>query len=112
MKQPLHRALPQRDLPSFPRRRHPRLRPARRGRALPRPRGLTRRFRGRRWVMRLDQALVAAGLADSRARAQALIAAGVVRLDGAPAGGRGEGAQGARLTLDRRSAALRLARRR
>ena len=34
---------------------------------------------------RLDQALVAAGLAPSRARAQALIAAGVVRLDGAPA---------------------------
>ena len=32
--------------------------------------------------MRLDQALVAAGLADSRARAQALIAAGVVRVDG------------------------------
>jgi len=36
--------------------------------------------------LRLDQALVAAGLAPSRARAQALIAAGVVRLDGAPAG--------------------------
>lgn len=36
-------------------------------------------------MMRLDQALVAAGLADSRARAQALIAAGVVRIDGAPA---------------------------
>ena len=36
--------------------------------------------------MRLDQALVAAGLASSRARAQALIAAGVVRMDGAPAG--------------------------
>ena len=35
--------------------------------------------------MRLDQALVAAGLAPSRARAQALIAAGVVRLDGVPA---------------------------
>jgi 23S rRNA (cytidine1920-2'-O)/16S rRNA (cytidine1409-2'-O)-methyltransferase len=35
---------------------------------------------------RLDQALVDAGLAPSRARAQALIAAGVVRLDGAPAG--------------------------
>ena len=35
--------------------------------------------------LRLDQALVAAGLAPSRARAQALIAAGVVRLDGAPA---------------------------
>jgi 23S rRNA (cytidine1920-2'-O)/16S rRNA (cytidine1409-2'-O)-methyltransferase len=34
---------------------------------------------------RLDQALVAAGLAPSRARARALIAAGVVRLDGAPA---------------------------
>ena len=33
--------------------------------------------------MRLDQALVAAGLgADSRARAQALIAAGVVLVDG------------------------------
>ena len=36
--------------------------------------------------MRLDQALVAAGLAGSRARAQALIAAGVVRVDGVPAG--------------------------
>lgn len=35
--------------------------------------------------MRLDRALVAAGLAESRARAQALIAAGVVRVDGAPA---------------------------
>jgi 23S rRNA (cytidine1920-2'-O)/16S rRNA (cytidine1409-2'-O)-methyltransferase len=35
--------------------------------------------------MRLDQALVAAGLAESRARAQALIAAGVVRVDGRPA---------------------------
>lgn len=34
---------------------------------------------------RLDQALVARGLAPSRARAQALIEAGVVRLDGAPA---------------------------
>lgn len=34
---------------------------------------------------RLDQALVARGLAESRARAQALIAAGVVRIDGAPA---------------------------
>jgi 23S rRNA (cytidine1920-2'-O)/16S rRNA (cytidine1409-2'-O)-methyltransferase len=33
-------------------------------------------------VSRLDQALVAAGLAPSRARAQALIAAGAVRLDG------------------------------
>jgi 23S rRNA (cytidine1920-2'-O)/16S rRNA (cytidine1409-2'-O)-methyltransferase len=33
-------------------------------------------------TLRLDQALVAAGLADSRARAQALIAAGVVRVDG------------------------------
>lgn len=32
--------------------------------------------------MRLDQALVAAGLAESRARAQALIAAGVVLVDG------------------------------
>lgn len=32
--------------------------------------------------MRLDQALVAAGLAASRARAQALIAAGAVRVDG------------------------------
>jgi 23S rRNA (cytidine1920-2'-O)/16S rRNA (cytidine1409-2'-O)-methyltransferase len=32
--------------------------------------------------MRLDRALVAAGLAPSRARAQALIAAGAVRLDG------------------------------
>jgi 23S rRNA (cytidine1920-2'-O)/16S rRNA (cytidine1409-2'-O)-methyltransferase len=35
---------------------------------------------------RLDQALVAAGLAASRARAQALIAAGVVRVDGHTAG--------------------------
>jgi 23S rRNA (cytidine1920-2'-O)/16S rRNA (cytidine1409-2'-O)-methyltransferase len=35
---------------------------------------------------RLDRALVEAGLAPSRARAQALIAAGVVRLDGEPAG--------------------------
>jgi 23S rRNA (cytidine1920-2'-O)/16S rRNA (cytidine1409-2'-O)-methyltransferase len=34
---------------------------------------------------RLDLALVAAGLAPSRARAQALIAAGVVRVDGRPA---------------------------
>jgi 23S rRNA (cytidine1920-2'-O)/16S rRNA (cytidine1409-2'-O)-methyltransferase len=33
-------------------------------------------------LIRLDQALVAAGLAPSRARAQALIAAGVVRVDG------------------------------
>lgn len=33
---------------------------------------------------RLDQALVARGLAESRARAQALIAAGVVMVDGAP----------------------------
>ena len=32
--------------------------------------------------MRLDQALVAAGLADSRSRAQALIGAGVVLVDG------------------------------
>ena len=37
-------------------------------------------------MSRLDQAMVAAGLADSRARAQALIAAGVVRVDGRPAG--------------------------
>jgi 23S rRNA (cytidine1920-2'-O)/16S rRNA (cytidine1409-2'-O)-methyltransferase len=36
-------------------------------------------------TLRLDQALVAAGLADSRARAQALIAAGVVLVDGRPA---------------------------
>ncbi len=35
--------------------------------------------------MRLDQRLVALGLADSRARAQALIAAGAVRVDGAAA---------------------------
>ena len=35
--------------------------------------------------LRLDQALVAAGLAPSRARAQALIAAGAVSLDGVPA---------------------------
>lgn len=34
---------------------------------------------------RLDQALVAAGLAPSRARARALIEAGVVRVDGRPA---------------------------
>lgn len=34
---------------------------------------------------RLDRALVAAGLAASRARAQALIEAGVVRIDGVPA---------------------------
>lgn len=34
---------------------------------------------------RLDQALVAAGLAPSRARAQAMVAAGVVTVDGAPA---------------------------
>lgn len=34
---------------------------------------------------RLDQALVAANLADSRARAQALVKAGVVLVDGAPA---------------------------
>jgi 23S rRNA (cytidine1920-2'-O)/16S rRNA (cytidine1409-2'-O)-methyltransferase len=36
--------------------------------------------------MRLDRALVAAGLATSRARAQALIAAGAVRVDGVPVG--------------------------
>lgn len=36
--------------------------------------------------MRLDQALVAAGLAGSRARAQALIAAGAVRVDGVQTG--------------------------
>lgn len=35
--------------------------------------------------MRLDQAMVAAGLADSRARAQELIKAGVVRVAGKPA---------------------------
>jgi 23S rRNA (cytidine1920-2'-O)/16S rRNA (cytidine1409-2'-O)-methyltransferase len=35
--------------------------------------------------MRLDQALAAAGLADSRSEAQALIAEGRVRVDGAPA---------------------------
>lgn len=35
--------------------------------------------------MRLDQALLAAGLAESRARAQELIAAGVVRVAGKPA---------------------------
>ena len=35
--------------------------------------------------MRLDQALVAAGLTESRARAQELIAAGVVRVAGKPA---------------------------
>ncbi len=35
--------------------------------------------------MRLDQALVAAGLTESRARAQELIAAGVVRVAGNPA---------------------------
>ncbi len=57
---------------------------ARRGRAFVAGGRPTRRFR-RRPVMRLDQALVAAGLADSRARAQALVAAGAVRIDGAPA---------------------------
>lgn len=36
-------------------------------------------------TQRLDQALVAAGLADSRSRAQALIAAGVVLVDGVQA---------------------------
>lgn len=36
-------------------------------------------------TQRLDQALVAAALADSRARAQALVKAGVVLVDGAPA---------------------------
>ncbi len=36
-------------------------------------------------LRRLDQALVAAGLAPSRARAQALIAAGAVLVDGVPA---------------------------
>jgi len=36
-------------------------------------------------TMRLDQALVAAGLTESRARAQELIAAGVVRVAGKPA---------------------------
>ena len=36
-------------------------------------------------ALRLDRALVAAGLAPSRARAQALIAAGAVRVAGAPA---------------------------
>lgn len=36
-------------------------------------------------TMRLDQALVVAGLTDSRARAQELIAAGVVRVAGKPA---------------------------
>jgi 23S rRNA (cytidine1920-2'-O)/16S rRNA (cytidine1409-2'-O)-methyltransferase len=36
--------------------------------------------------LRLDQALVARGLADSQKAAQALILAGQVRLDGAPAG--------------------------
>lgn len=35
--------------------------------------------------MRLDRALVEAGLAETRARAQALIAAGAVRVDGVPA---------------------------
>ncbi len=49
---------------------------------------------------RLDQALVAAGLAQSRARARALIAAGVVRLDGTPAGRPSTPVpEGARLTL-------------
>ncbi len=38
-----------------------------------------------RLTMRLDQALVAAGLTESRARAQELIAAGVVRVAGKPA---------------------------
>jgi 23S rRNA (cytidine1920-2'-O)/16S rRNA (cytidine1409-2'-O)-methyltransferase len=51
--------------------------------------------------MRLDQALVAAGLAASRARAQALIAAGVVRVDGATATRpSARVAQGAALALD------------
>jgi 23S rRNA (cytidine1920-2'-O)/16S rRNA (cytidine1409-2'-O)-methyltransferase len=50
--------------------------------------------------LRLDRALVAAGLAQSRARAQALIAAGVVRLDGAPAAKPAERVpDGARLEL-------------
>ena len=38
-----------------------------------------------RLTMRLDQALVAAGLAESRARAQELVKAGVVRVAGRPA---------------------------
>ena len=46
--------------------------------------------------MRLDQALVAAGLAASRARAQALIAAGAVRVDGARRRSRRRVAAGAR----------------
>jgi 23S rRNA (cytidine1920-2'-O)/16S rRNA (cytidine1409-2'-O)-methyltransferase len=51
-------------------------------------------------LMRLDQALVAAGLAESRARAQALIAAGAVRVDGAPtARASARVAAGARLTI-------------
>jgi 23S rRNA (cytidine1920-2'-O)/16S rRNA (cytidine1409-2'-O)-methyltransferase len=41
---------------------------------------------GRDGFLRLDQALVARGLAPSRARAQALIEAGVVKVNGAPAG--------------------------
>jgi 23S rRNA (cytidine1920-2'-O)/16S rRNA (cytidine1409-2'-O)-methyltransferase len=50
--------------------------------------------------MRLDQALVAAGLAESRARAQALIAAGVVLVDGQPASKpAAQVAAGARLAL-------------
>ncbi len=36
-------------------------------------------------IMRLDQAMVAAGLTDSRARAQELVKAGVVRVAGMPA---------------------------
>ncbi len=50
--------------------------------------------------MRLDQALVAAGLAPSRARAQALIAAGAVRVDGREAGrAAAQVADGARLEV-------------
>jgi 23S rRNA (cytidine1920-2'-O)/16S rRNA (cytidine1409-2'-O)-methyltransferase len=51
--------------------------------------------------VRLDRALVAAGLAPSRARAQALIAAGVVRVDGVVVSRAAAGvAEGAALALD------------
>lgn len=49
--------------------------------------------------MRLDQALVAQGLAPSRARARALVEAGVVRIDGKPATRRSQPAADAALSL-------------
>jgi len=48
---------------------------------------------------RLDQALVGAGLAGSRARAQELIAAGVVRVDGRPAKKASQKVEAASLSL-------------